>query len=90
MVLAAGKMIPEPQMVEIGKRIRFIVYLAQPLALDGTSSPPLSKTEPTEQVTEQVQRLLFCLPLVLCASTLFYEELAVGMMGRRIISIRSN
>jgi ATP-dependent DNA helicase RecG len=57
--------LPEPQMVEIGMRIRFIVYLAQPLALEGTSSQPLSKTEPpeqvTEQVTEQVQRLLLCL-----------------------------
>jgi predicted transcriptional regulator len=46
-------------------RFRFIVYLAQPLALDGASSPPLSKTEPTEQVneqvSEQVKRLLLCL-----------------------------
>ena len=45
--------LPEPQMVEIGMRVRFIVFLKEAIFA--------INTEVTEQVTEQVQRLLFCL-----------------------------
>jgi len=38
-----------------------IVYLAHPFTSGSTSLLPHAKSEPTEQVTEQVQRLLFCL-----------------------------
>ena len=81
-------------MVEIGMRVRFIVYLAQPFTPGSTSSQPLSKTEPTEQVTEQVQRLLSCLqrqPLAVREimqslklnhrPTLFYDYLKPAIEG---------
>jgi predicted HTH transcriptional regulator len=46
--------LPEPQMVEIGMRVRFIVYLAQPFTPVNSNSQPSTQTKPAEQVTDQV------------------------------------
>lgn len=45
---AAEQGLPEPQFVEVGMRLRVVVYLAE--------SMPLART--TEQVTEQVDRFM--------------------------------
>ncbi len=46
--------LPEPQMVEIGMRVRFIVFLKEAVNAEVNA-------EVGEQVTEQVKRLLLCL-----------------------------
>ncbi len=46
--------LPQPEIIEIGMRVRFIVYLAEPMTAE-------ISVRATEQVTEQVRSLLFCL-----------------------------
>ncbi|WP_048127741.1 hypothetical protein [Methanosarcina sp. WH1] len=46
--------LPEPEIVEVGMLVRFIVYLAESINTQ-------ISMKATEQVAEQVNRLLFCL-----------------------------
>ena len=54
--------LPEPEIIEIGMRVRFTVYLAESLVLSPEQSRNVPKTYPeqqvTQQVTQQVKRLL--------------------------------
>lgn len=57
--------LPEPQIIELGLRVRVVVRLAQALP---TASPPQTitdqvKDQVTDQVTDQVRRLLACLQM---------------------------
>lgn len=53
--------LPEPHMVEIGMRVRFIVFLKEAVSLTTTEVNAEVNAEVGEQVTEQVKRLLLCL-----------------------------
>ncbi len=58
--------LPKPEIIEIGMRVRFIVYLAESVTAQISMNSTEQVTEQVaeqvaEQVTEQVDRLLFCL-----------------------------
>ncbi len=58
--------LPEPTIEEIGMRVRFTVYLAEPMTTEISKrvTEQVAKQvaeQVAEQVTEQVRRLLFCL-----------------------------
>jgi len=54
--------LPEPVIEEIGMKVRFTMYLAEPLAVDAAMEAIEQFTEQvTEQATEQVGRFLLCL-----------------------------
>lgn len=53
--------LPEPHMVEIGMRVRFIVFLKEAVSVTTTEVNAEVNAEVGEQVTEQVKRLLLCL-----------------------------
>ncbi len=54
--------LPEPEIIEIGMRVRFIVYLADSMTteISGRATEQVAE-QVTEQVTEQVRLFLFCL-----------------------------
>ena len=54
--------LPEPQIIEIGMRVRFVIPLALPIVIKPLTEQVKPKTEQViEQVTEQVKGLLKCL-----------------------------
>ena len=55
--------LPQPEIIEIGMRVRFIVYLSESIEVPTENHAGKEETAPRsgEQVTEQVRSLLICL-----------------------------
>lgn len=55
--------LPHPEIIEIGMRVRFIVYLAESIEVPTENHAGKEETAPRsgEQVTEQVRSLVICL-----------------------------
>jgi ATP-dependent DNA helicase RecG len=76
--------LPEPQIIELGLRVRVVVRLAQALP---TASPPQTITDQvkdqvteqvTDQVTEQVRRLLACLQMGPLSTKALMQQLGLS------------
>ena len=53
---AKEQQLPEPEIIEIGMRIRFIIYLAQPITIESHSDEKESRLE--SKLTARVIQLL--------------------------------